>query len=186
MDKIQEMAYEILDMSQEIYRINESTNPTAIFKNKIFLIGTEENREAVSVQIDYEKKDSSYYFKSPEIVGVIIKRENSNYCVKARVKYANANNQNLWFAKIRIETSYDGNVQIMGKWGGSWEDADIYDESLITNSELPFALDSMKAHLADIYNQLYENNGLNPDLYDPEWVKKLKNGIIKKLLYVFL
>ncbi len=176
MNNIKDVSYEILDISLKIYQTQERFNPTAIFRDKTFLIVSEENREAVFVERNYEEKDSSYYFKSPEIKGVIIKRENSNYCVKACVKYTNANNQNLWFAKIRIETSRDGIVQIMGKWGGSWEDEDFYDENLIKNpnSDLSFAIDSMKTHLTDIYNQLCENNGLNADLNDPEWVKKLK------------
>ena len=64
----------------------------------------------------------------------------------------------------------------MGKWGGSWQQPDSEDENLITNpnSDFPFALDSMKTHLEDIYNQFCKNNELNSDLYDPKWVKKLK------------
>ncbi len=64
----------------------------------------------------------------------------------------------------------------MGSWGGSWQQLDCEDENLITtsNSDFPFALDSMKNHLVDIYNQLCTNNKLNSDLYNPEWVKKLK------------
>lgn len=176
MENIKEIAYEILDISQKIYEMNEYFNPTAIFKNKIFLIGTEEDRDAVSIQIDCEKKDNSYYFETPEIRGVIIKRENGNYCIKACVRYTNGNNQDLWFAKIRIEPFYDGDIQIMGKYGGSWEMEDFYDEDLIikSNSDFPFALVSMKTYLSDIYNKLCENNGLNCDLNDPEWVKKLK------------
>lgn len=176
MNKIKEEAYGILDISQKIYQIQEKTNSTAIFGDKTFLIGTEENREAVSVERNYEKKDRSYYFETSEIDGVIIKRENGNYCIKAGVKYLNAHNQSLWFAKIRIENSYDDQIQIMGKWGGSWEDTDYEDENQIKNpnSDFPFALDSMRNHLADIYNQLYIDNELNKDLYNPEWVKKLK------------
>lgn len=176
MNKIKEEAYEILDISQKIYQIQERINPAAIFGDKTFLIGNEENREAVSVERNYEKKDRSYYFETSEIDGVIIKRENGNYCIKAMVKYLNANNQNLWFAKIRIENSHDGEIQIMGKWGGSWEDPDYEDENQIKNpnSDFPVALDSMRNHLADIYNQLCIDNELNKDLYDPKWVKKLK------------
>lgn len=176
MDKIKEEAYEILDISQKIYQIQEMNNPTAIFGDKTFLIGTEADLEAVLVEQNYEKKDKSYYFETPEIDGVIIKRENGNYCIKAMVKYINANNQNLWFAKIRIENSYDEDIQIMGKWGGSWQDSDCEDENQIKNpnSDFFFALDSMKNHLVNICNHLYETNGLNSDLYDPELVKKLK------------
>lgn len=176
MDNLKEEAYEILDISQKIYQIQEMLNPTAIFKDKIFVMGTEDNREAVSVKPNYEEKDSSYFFEAPEIDGVIIKREHGNYCVKACVKYINANNQNLWFSKIRIENSYDGDIQIMGAWGGSWQQQDYEDENLITNpnSDFPVALDSMKNHLVDIYNQLCNNNEINSDLYDPIWIKKLK------------
>lgn len=157
--------------------MQERNNPTAIFGNKTFLIGIEEDREAVSVERNYEKKDRSYYFEAPEIDGVIIKRENGNYCIKAMVKYINANNQSLWFAKIRIEKSFDENIQIMGKWGGSWEDSDSEDEDLIKNpnSEFPFALGSMKNHLVAILNQLCNNSELSSETYDPEWVKKLKS-----------
>lgn len=172
MDKTKEEAYEILDISQKIYQINESINSNAIFKNKTFLIGKEENRGSISVEIDYEKKDSSYYFETPEIDGVIIKRENGNYCVKACVNYTNDSNQNLWFAKIRIEISYDGDIQIMGAWGGSWQQPDCEDDDLIKNpnSDFSVALDSMKTHLVAIYNGLCNNN----DLFEPEWVKRLK------------
>lgn len=92
------------------------------------------------------------------------------------VKYINANNQNLWFAKIRIEISYDENIQIMGKWGGSWQDSDFEDEDQIKNpnSDFTFALDSMKNHLVSILNQLYNNSELSSETYDPGWVKKLK------------
>lgn len=176
MNEFKEVAYEILDISKNIYEINAKTNSTAIFKNKIFLIGTEKDPEAVSVATDYEKKDSSYYFETPNIVGVIIKRENGNYCIKASVKYQASNNQELWFAKIRIENSRDGDIEIRGKWGGSWEAEDFYDEDFLKtpNSDLPVALISMRTHLASIHNQLSENNGLNSDANDQEWVKKLK------------
>lgn len=175
MDRIKQEAYEILDISQEIYQIQEKFNHTAIFKNKIFLLGKEDDREAISIKSNYEK-DSFYYFETPEVDGVIIKKEHGNYCVKACVKYTNANNQNLWFAKIRIENSDDGDIQIMGNWGGSWQQSDYKDENLIINhnSDFPIALDSMKNHLVDIYNQLCKNSKLNSDLYDPKWVKKLK------------
>ena len=176
MNNIKEKAFEILDISQKIYQIQERVNPTAIFGDKTFLIGTEEDREAVSVERNYEEKDRSYYFETSEIDGVIIKRENGNYCVKAMVKYTNANNQNLWFAKIRIENSYDGDIQLKGKWGGSWNDEDFYDEDQIKNpnQDFPIALIAMKDHLVNIYNQLCNNNELSSDSYDPEWVKKLK------------
>lgn len=176
MEKIKEEASEILVISAKIYQIQENNNPTAIFGDKTFLIGTEGNREAVSVERNYDKKDRSYYFETPEIDGVIIKRENGNYCIKAMVRYINASNQNLWFAKIRIENSYDDNIKIMGKWSGSWQDPDFEDEDQIKNpnSEFPFALDSMKSHLVAMLNQLCTNSELNRETYDPEWVRKLK------------
>lgn len=176
MEKIKEEAHEILDISQKIYQIQERNNSTAIFGDKTFLIGTEEDRKTISVEQNYETKDRFYYFETPEIDGVIIKRENDNYCIKAMVKYINDNNQNLWFAKIRIENSYDKDIQIMGKWGGSWQDSDFEDADQIKNpnSDFPFALDSMKNHLADILNQLRNNSELSSETYDPEWVKKLK------------
>lgn len=92
------------------------------------------------------------------------------------IKYINANNQNLWFEKIRIENSHDEDIQIMGKWGGSWQDSDCEDEDQIKNpnSEFPFALDSMKNHLVDILNQLCNDGELSSETYDSRWVKKLK------------
>ncbi len=176
MDEIKEYAYKILDISQKIYKIQEKINPKAIFKDKTFLISKEENHEVISIKKNYEKKESSYYFETSKIKGVIIKKDLNNYCVKACVNYTNVNNKNLWFAKIRIESSYNKDIQIMGKWGGSWQQPDSEDENLITNpnSDFPFALDSMKTHLEDIYNQFCKNNELNSDLYDPKWVKKLK------------
>lgn len=41
MDKLIEEANEILDISQKIFQIQEKANPTEIFGNKIFRIGTE-------------------------------------------------------------------------------------------------------------------------------------------------
>lgn len=172
MDNIKNEAYEILGFSQKIYEINERTNSNAIFKDKIFSIMADEK---VFVEKDYEKKDSSYYFETSEIDGVIIKRERGNYCIKASVKYTNLNNQSLWFAKIRIENCHGRDIQIMGNWGGSWQEPDYEDEDFIKNphSDFLFALHSMKNHLGNIYNQLC-NNELNSDVYDPELVKKLK------------
>lgn len=82
----------------------------------------------------------------------------------------------MWFGKIRIETFFDENIQIKGKWGGSRDDEDFYDEDLIENpnSDFPIALSSMKNYLTIIYNQLCENNGLNSVSYASEWIKKLK------------
>lgn len=176
MDTIKEEAYEILDIAKNIYQIQERINPNVIIKDKVFIMGTEDDPNAVSVKRDYEKNYNSYYFETSEIHGVILLKKNGNYCIKARTKYINDNNQNLWFAKIRIEISYDGDIQIMGKWGGSWQDNDFYDEDLIKkpNSDFPAALTSMRNHLTEIYNQLGENSELNSDLYNPEWVRKIK------------
>lgn len=151
---MKEIACEILDISEKIYRIQETNNPTAVFKDKVFVIGSESDRNSISIEKDSEKKDSSYYFQTSDINGVIVRRENGNYSVKAAVKYSDGSNDDLWFAKIRIEPSYDGNIKIMGSWGGSWQKKDFEDEDLLTsnNKELPFALDSMKEHLMGIYN----------------------------------
>lgn len=164
-------AKEILDTAKNIYQFQERNNPNAIFRNKVFLEGTEENREAVSVEIDYEKTDSSYYFETPEIDGVIIKRKNGEFCVKACVKY----NDRLWFAKIRIEHSFDGEIMIRGKWSGSWQDEDFYDEDQLTNpnSDFPIALESMRNHMANLYS-LYQNVEPNSGVGEPSWVRKLK------------
>ena len=37
----------------------------------------------------------------------------------------NRNNQNLWFAKIRIESNKE-DIQLKTRWGGSWKDADLH------------------------------------------------------------
>lgn len=173
MDKVIEEANEILAIAQEIYQIEEQNNPSAIFQNKIFKKLADGK---VFVERDYEKKDKSYYFTTLDMNGAIIKRENGRYCIKACVKYKNANNQDLWFAKIRIEYGYDGNIQIMGAWSGSWEQKDYEDEDLTKNPNLafPVALNSMKNHLLFIYQELCQNNGLNTDLYDSEATKELK------------
>ena len=174
MDKIME-AQEILSISEKIYQIQEETNSKAIFKDKVFVIGTETDRNAISIERNFEKKDSSYYFETPELNGVILKRENGNYCVKTAVKYSTPIHKNWWFAKIRIEKNFNGNIQIMGQWGGSWQDYDYKDEDFIKNpnKELPYALMSMKLYLKDIYNKL-SNDKLDSDSYDPKWVKQLK------------
>lgn len=176
MEKIIEDAYELLDISEKIYQLQESINPAVIFGDKTFLIGTEDDRDAVFVKQNCEKKDSSYYFETSEIDGVIIKRVNGNYCIKATVKYTNSNNDELWFAKIRVENSYNGDIQIMGNIYGSRDYPDYEDKNLMEtlSSDFISAFYSMKKQLIDIYNQLCESNGLNSDLYDPKWVKQLK------------
>lgn len=171
--KVKDEAIEILDIAKRIYQIQESNNPDAIFKDKIFLVGTENNREVISVKRNYEEKDSSYYFESSEIAGVIIKRENNSYCIKARVKYTNAKNESLWFAKIRIE--YCEDIQVMGTWCGSWQKPDYEDEDQIKNPNSDFflALVAMKTHLADMYNFLCNNKELS-GTFDHEYFRKLK------------
>ena len=169
-------AHDSLDVSQKIYQVQTRVNPSAIFGDKKFLIDTESDQEVIGAEKDYETKDRSYYFETPEIEGVIIKRQSGNYCVKAAVKYINNNKQEMWFAKIRIEKSSDGDIQVMGTWSGSWQQRDWYDKNLIEkpNPDLPIALDSMKNYLVDIYSRLDENEEVNSEAYDPHWVKKLK------------
>lgn len=175
MEEIRKVAYEVLDISQKIYQLQEKFNQAAIFGDKVFIVGTEEDRDSISIERKNEKQDNYYYFTSPKIEGVIIKKNDSNYCIKAMVNYINRSNQNLWFAKIRIESGKE-DIQLKAKWGGSWEDEDFYDEDQIINPNQDFsiAIVSMKEHLVDIYMKLCKNNGLNSNLCDPEWVKKLK------------
>ena len=60
MDNIRNNANEILSTVQQVYEYQEIFNPTAIFKDKIFVIGTD--GEVVSVKRDYDQQDSSYFF----------------------------------------------------------------------------------------------------------------------------
>jgi hypothetical protein len=173
MDKIKETAHEILDIVKSIYEKQESENPTAIFGKKTFYIKNNNGREVIIPKWDYEKNYSSFYFESPEMDGVIIKKDDGNYCIKASVMYTNANNQKLWFAKIRIEEFDDRDMQIKGMWGGSWQSRDYHDEDLMSEPEFPYALDSLKEHLVEMNNELSENK-VDSDCYDPGWVKKLK------------
>ncbi len=174
MKRYRKTAYEILDISQKIYQMQEATNPTAIFGKKEFIIGSEETREEIFVKPSH-KKDRFYYFEHPKIEGVIIKKENGSYCIKGMVKYTNSSNQDLWFAKIRIEHNEE-DIQLKGSWGGSWQTPDFYDKNLIedSNPDFPIAIVSMKEHLVDIYNNLCKNNGQNSNSYDSKDVKKLK------------
>ena len=174
--KVKKEAYEILDISQKIYQFQEKNNPTAIFGDKIFLISTDEKCEEIFVEQNYETEDSFYYFETNQIEGVIIKRKNGSYCIKAAVNYKDDNNQNFWYEKIRIEKSYD-DIRITGKWGGSWQSLDCDDKDQIKDPDSDFfvALDSMKSHLCGIFNQLCNNDELNQEVYDPKWVKKLKH-----------
>lgn len=176
MNAIRENAMEVLYIAKNIYLMQESNNPNAIFGEKTFLIGTENDPNKVFVQRNFEQKDRFYYFEMPEIEGAIIKRENGNYCIKASVSYINANNQKSRFAKIRIENDIDGEIRVMGTWGGSWQQPDFDDEDQLKrpNSDLPFAIYSMKSYLTGIYSQLTESYETKKDSYDPDWVKKLK------------
>ena len=174
MDNIRNNANEILSTVQQVYEYQEIFNPTAIFKDKIFVIGTD--GEVVSVKRDYDQQDSSYFFETPEIRGVIVKKKHGDFCVKASVKYVDSNNRELTFAKIRVEKDRDGEFQVMGSFGGTWEQLDYEDQDLITanpNFDMPIALDFMKNSLSNIYNQLCESQ-TNNDLCDPVWVKQLK------------
>ncbi len=176
MSTVEEKAIEILDIAKNIYQIQERDNHSAIIGNKTFLIGTESNPEEILVERDNEKKDNSYYFETPETTGVIIKRKMDDYSIKGCVKYTNANNQPSFFAKIRIEIGYDKDIKIMGTWGGSWQQPDFLDENQKekTNPDFSIALESMKNHMADIYKKLCEQDEFSKDLYDPNWVKKIK------------
>ncbi len=67
---ITEVAASILDISKDIFQINEENNPQVIFKGKTFLIKDED----ITVEWN-DCKDSFYHFECPEIRGVIIKNE---------------------------------------------------------------------------------------------------------------
>lgn len=168
--------YEILEISKKIYGIQENNNPSNIFRDKVFLIDYDNNNkeETIHVRHDCENKDNRYFFETPDIEGVIIKKQNNEYCIKASVRYINSDNKDTWFAKIRVE-SLSGNIEIKGTWGGSWQQADYHDEDITTNnsSDLPLALHAMRNHLYNIYNEL-SNNKSNSDLYDHGMIKKLK------------
>ena len=55
---------------------------------------------------------------------LLLKKKMKNIVSKASVKYTNVNNQNLWLAKTRIESSYYEDIQVMEMWGGSWQKPD--------------------------------------------------------------
>lgn len=173
---IDDNLYEILEISKKIYEIQENSNPSAIFRDKVFLIDYDNNNkeETIHVRHDCENKDNRYFFETSDIEGVIIKKQNNEYCIKASVRYINSDNKDTWFAKIRVE-SLSGNIEIKGTWGGSWQQADYHDEDITTNnsSDLPLALHAMRNHLYNIYNEL-SNNKSNSDLYDHGMIKKLK------------
>ena len=171
MNKLEIQAQEILLIAKTIFEISENSNPNAIFKNNIFY---PQEDGGVIVKKNYDKTDSSYYFETPNINGAIIKKQNGAYYIKACVKYLNADNREMWFAKIRIEEKF-GEILLRGDWGGSWQSNDYEDIDFLKkpNFDLPIALNSMQNYLTDIYNQLSKNNELSVD-YEPAWVKELK------------
>ena len=171
METLEEKATKILDCCKEIYEIQERENPNAIMGKNKFYICQENGEEVVNVRPDYDEREHKYYFEIPDFDGVIIKRESGNYCIKASVKYQIGNAESLWFAKIRIEAIY-GNIQIKGKWGGSWQDRDYDDEDLTKDPTPDFlaALDSLEIQVANMHKQLCQNS----EAYDPDWVLELK------------
>lgn len=171
MDSIKQVAAGILDISKDIFQINERFNSQVIFKDNVFLI----SGEKVMVE-KCDKEDSSYYFEHPEIDGVIIKKENgTDYCIKASVGYINREGKRWGFAKVRID-NYFGVIHINGRRTGSWEMHDFEDDDFIKNpdSELSLVLDSMKNSLESIHEELCRNTNFDGDKYNPKWVKQLK------------
>lgn len=171
MDSVRQTAECILDISENIFQINEKLNPKTIITNKIFVIGEEE--------ITIEKsdvEDSFYYFEHPKIDGVIIKKENNiGFEIKATVSYINREGKNWGFAKIRINNDY-GEIHIGGRRTGSWEMPDFDDDDFIKNPdpELFLVLDSMKNSLHNIYQELSSKNKNSNDRYTSKWVKRLQ------------
>lgn len=171
METLEEKATKILDCCKEIYEIQERENPNAIMGKNSFYIREEKGKEVINVRPDFEEREQKYYFEIPGFDGVIIKRESGNYCIKASVKYQIGKAASLWFAKIRIEP-VNGNIRIMGNWGGSWENKDYKDEDLTINPTPDFlaALDSLEIQVVNMCEQLRQNS----EAYDPEWVRKYK------------
>lgn len=169
MESIEQVATCILDVSKKIYQINEENNPQAIFKGKIFLL----NGEDVSVE-QSDCRDCSYYFETPEMDGMIIKKENDDYCIKATIQYVNVRGEKCWFAKIRILDCYD-EICIRGRRTGSWEMADFEDDDFNNNPdfELPLVLRAMYNSLYNMYKEVNENAILGKEKYIPNIRKKL-------------
>lgn len=170
MNSMEQIAEYILDTSKNIFQINEKYNSQTIIKDNVFLI----NGEDICVEKS-DKKDSSYYFEHPEIDGVIIKKENESYCIKATIQYVNKEGEKRGFAKVRIDDFY-GEIKINGQRTGSWEMHDFEDDDFMKNPdpELPLVLDSMKNSLCNIYDELSRNTKFDRDMYNPEWVKQIK------------
>ncbi len=169
MNSIEQTAVSILDISKKIFKINEENSPQTIFKGKTFLIAGED----VTVERN-DCKDSFYYFECPEIDGVIIKKENGDYCIKATVQYINSEGRKWSFAKIRIY-DYHNEIRISGRRTGSLEMPDYEDVDFIKepDSELSLVVNSMNSSLYNIYNKLNENIVLNGDKYISRHVKRL-------------
>ena len=175
METLEEKAIKILDTCKKIYEIQERENPSAIMGKNEFYIHEKDGKRIINARPNYDERDYSYYFVIPDFDGVIIKKEDGNYCIKAAVKYKIGIAKKLWFAKIRIEPIY-GNIEIKGKWGGNWLDHDYYDEDLTINPTPDFlaALDSLEIQVAKMYKQLCQSSGVDYASYDPEWVRELK------------
>lgn len=169
MDSIKQVAVSILDVSKKIFQINEKNNFKTIFKDKTFYIYGE---EVITKHSDC--KDSFYYFECPEVDGVIVKKENGAYQIKAAVKYINSEGKKWCFAKIRID-DYFGKININGRRTGSWEMPDFDDDNFIKapDFELSLVLKSMYNSLCIMYDEL--NNGVEAsnDKYIPSRVKRL-------------
>lgn len=174
MEKINDKALEILDISEKIFHIQEHDNSAAIFKDKTFIIGCDSDCNSIFTQKKNVIDDSIYYFETPEIDGLILERKNGNYCVKASVRYTDIDNFDALFAKIRIEV-VNGSLKVMGTRWGSLKQLDCEDYNLLDNPTNDFiiALVTMKNYLIDIYKQLSEKIE-SSDNFDPVWVKKIK------------
>lgn len=159
----------ILELSKKIFEMNEEKNPQTIFKDKIFLI----QHEGISVERG-DCKDSSYYFDHPGTHGVIIRKENGNYFIKALVRYINSKGEKRAFAKIRIYDDF-GTIQIRGRRTGSWQMQDSDDDDFIKNpdDELALVLDSLKNSLWNMRDELNKNPDLGRDQYIPRHQKRL-------------
>lgn len=169
MDSIEQTAACILNVAKKIFQINEENNPQTIFKDNIFII----NGENVSVEY-CDCKDSFYYFESPEIDGVIIKKENGDYCIKATIQYVNSRGENWGFAKIRIHDNH-GDICINGRRTGNWEMDDFEDVDFIKNpdSELSIVLNSMNNSLGNMYEELNKNVEFGCNKHISKQIKQL-------------
>ena len=176
MEKLKKIASEILEYSKMIYLIQEDLNPEVIFGDKRFIIDVKDGRENIKVKKDYEEKDTYYHFETSKIMGIITKKESGNYSIKARVKYKNDNNIELWFAKLRIEIDKSNELKIMGCLGGSLEQYDFEDNNLIDDFSIDvlYALYSMRDIILKIYEKLSKDKFSFSEKLEPDWVKRLK------------